>query len=73
MDLDGGERVHGWRRGNILWLWIQMGQGQDGSEMHIFKPVWVCDGVWDAIVGAWLEVRCHLDGGDMQLWGPGLG
>ena len=29
--------------------------------------------IWDAIAGAWLEVRCHLDGGDMQLLGPGLG
>ena len=41
MDLEGSERVHGWRRGNILWLWIQMGQDQDGSEMYILKPVWV--------------------------------
>ena len=37
-----------------------------GSEM---VSLWI----WDAIVGAWLGVRCHLDGGDMQLWGPGLG
>ena len=45
MDLDGSERIYGWRRGNIFWIWIQMGQGQDGSEMYILKPVWVCDGV----------------------------
>ena len=74
--LPGSERVYGWRRGNILWLWIQIGQGQDGSEMYIWNlcecemvSLWI----WDAIVGAWLEVRCHLDGGYMQLWGPGLG
>ena len=62
MDLDGGERVYRWRRGNILLLWIQMGQGQDGSEMHIFKPVWVCDGVY-------MDLGCNfwgLAGGEMS-------
>ena len=44
-DLDGSERIHGWRWGNILRLWIQVGLDQDGGEIYILKPGWVWDGV----------------------------
>ena len=54
MDLDGSEREHGWRSGNILRLRIQVGQNQDGGEMYILKSGWVRNGVsMDLICHCW--------------------
>ena len=61
--MDGGEAIFfgsGFRwaraRMEVRCTFLKLG----GSDM---VSLWI----WDAIVVAWLEVRRHLDGGDMQL------
>ena len=67
--MDGGEAIFfgsGFR-------WARARMEVRYTFLNLCGSVMVSLWIWDAIVGAWLKVRCHLDGGDMQLWGPGLG
>ena len=68
MDLHEGEMVHGCRRDNKIWIWIQWDRSKFdahpdtrmafGYDLNLF---------YYAIVGTWLEMRHNLDGGDTQL------
>ena len=58
--MDGGEKLH-WRSWcKNLDTWMQMRQGLDIGETHVFRSGWVWD--W-----TWMELRCNsrdLDGTD---------
>ena len=44
----------------------------DGGETHIFNLGWVWDGAWVELrcnLWTWMEVRCHQDGGEMEIRG----
>ena len=52
------------------WIWDAIVRTWDGGETYIFNPAWAWDGAWVELrcnLWTWMEVRCHQDGGEMEI------